>query len=301
MVTSIPDRFAGGVDEERVVAVLTDEERLVATLRPFEPGGVLEQAPWLLPELVDVLGPSIVAVALREARARDADSPQVTPFYEALEAVVAASRGESDECLAHARVALAAMDQQHGLLAAHVAVLAAEQADALGQRPQALELYGIALARDPGVFRRLGLSLPAQIRAAGSVDASQAADLLSRSPRLEDDGGGFLFELTDERACLRTPTGNEIRCTDVPRPPPPPAEGQPTPADQPAVRPDDHPDETQAQRLVRAVHERLLSSFVEMSNVDLGSLDGHTNGGSEVARDRLRQMLEQPGEPTGEP
>lgn len=294
MVTALPDRFAGEVDEERVVAVLTDEERLVTTLRPFVPGGMVDHAPWLLPELVDVMGPAIVAVALREARARDADNPQATPFYEAIDAVIAARRGESDECLLHARAALSAMDQLHGLLAAHVAALAAGQAESAGRHGEALELYGIALAKDPGIFRRLGLALPAQIRSASTEDATQAAELLSRSPRLDETDDGFILDLTDERACLRTPTGNEIRCADVPRPPPPAPEGQAPPADQPAPAPDEHASESQAQLLVRAVHERLLSSFVELSNVDLASLDGHTNGGSEVARDRLRQMLEQP-------
>ena len=75
LFTSIPERMRGFPDDERAIAVLTDERRLLDTLRPFVPGSLAGLSPWMIGELIDVLGPAVVSVALDDARLLDPSEP----------------------------------------------------------------------------------------------------------------------------------------------------------------------------------------------------------------------------------
>ena len=48
------------------------------------------------------------------------------------------------------------------------------------------------------------------------------------------------------------------------------------------------------QRLAYQVHRQIFAAHIALSTIDLGSLDGHTNGGSALANDRLRELMESP-------
>ncbi len=281
VVSAPSDLFGGFADEERVVAVLTDEGRLQDTVRPYMAGGVDGLSPWLTPELVDLLGPAVMRVALRDARERDAEVPAAAPFYLGLEAEIAARDGDADEALRLAEQALEAMDAPGWALArARVAAVAAEAARDDGQDTRAHELFQIALDSDPGVLRRLGLALPASFTAQGDA-ASEAADLLARSPRFDEERGAFVVAVEPApnglRACLRSPSGNELRCVVAERP----GEDEEDPLPLP-------------QRLAYQVHHELFAARIELSTIDLGSLDGHTNGGSALANERLRDLMAEP-------
>lgn len=279
-VTSLPsDLFAGFPDDERVVAVLTDEGRLQDTVRPYMPGGIDGLSPWLTGELIDVLGPAVVAVAVDQAREADAEEPRAEPFYLALDAEIAAARGDEDRALTLASQALEQLTDPgwalvRGRLAARVAAMAEDE----GRARRANELYQIALETDPSVIRRLGLSLPVRLTSSGA-EASEAADLLSRSPRFHEEDGAFVLAVepspTGLRACLRSATGDELRCVEAQRP----AEDEEDPLPLP-------------QRLAYQVHRQLFAARIALSTVDLRSLDGHTNGGTALANDRLRELME---------
>lgn len=281
---SVPDRARLLPDEERVIAVLTDEDRLIDTLRPYVPGGVDGLSPWMTGELVGVLGPAIVSVALREARLRDASEPAAAAAYLALEAELAAARGDEGDAVRLARQALTALDGPgFGLLRARVAAVAAAAAESSGATRDANELFAIAMEIDPGVLRRLGLSLPARVERAGGAEAEEAASLLERSPRLHERGGAFVVAVTELpaalRACLRTASGNELSCAEVPR-----------------TLPEDAPEEERAlgapERLAREAHRQLFGARIRLSSIDLGSLDGRTQGGSRLANERLRDLMQ---------
>src|SRR5690606_2867359 len=142
-----------------VIAVLTDEQRLVDTLRPYVPGGIDGLSPWIAGELVRVLGPAVVSVVLREARLLDASSPAAAAAYAAMDAEIAAARGDEGEAVSAARQALAALEAPGwALLRARVAAVAAAAAEEGGDTAAANELFATALEIEPGVIRRLGLS-----------------------------------------------------------------------------------------------------------------------------------------------
>lgn len=283
LVTSLPDRARLVPDEERVVAVLTDEERLVNTLRPYVPGGIDGLSPWMTGELVGVLGPAIVSVALREARTLDASEPAAANAYLVLDAELAAARGDEEEAVRTARQALTSLEGAGwGLSRARVAAVAAAAAESNGDYSDANELYAIAMESDPGVIRRLGMSLPVRVESSSEPDAEEAASLIERSPRVHDREGGFSIAVTSTpaalRACLRTATNNELSCAEVPR-----ALAEDAPEEERAL--------SAAQRLAREAHRQLFSARIRLSNIDLGSLDGRTQGGSRLANERLRDLM----------
>src|SRR5690606_25052808 len=153
-----------------------------------------------------------------EAKQADGGDPRVAGHYLAIEAEIAAARGEEASAIELATQAMAQLEEPgFALVRARVAAVAAEAAEASGQHRRANELYTSALETDPGVLRRLALRLPVRVEARGGGLASEAAELLEASPRFDDRDGGFVLEVSDAnegglRACLRTATGNEIRC-----------------------------------------------------------------------------------------
>ena len=309
---SVPVGLATWPDEERVVAVLTDSDRLVDTIRPTVPGGIDGLSPWMTADLIEVLGPAVVAVALREARARDAEEPLAAPFYLALDVELAAARGDEAQALRLATELLPQLtDPGWALVRGRVALAGALSAEDEGQETRANELYATVLETDPGLLRRRGVALPAQIRGEGA-DAREAASLLEASPRFTDRRGAF--ELVVEaipnglRGCLRTALGNEIRCAEAHPPEAPPADAHAGEhaddhADDHANGGDDGAEEeedapvdpdaelTLPQRLAREVHRQLFGTRIELSGIDLSSLDGRTTGGSALANERLRELM----------
>lgn len=283
LVSAMPERAEAIADDERIIAVLTDSDRLKDTLRPFVPGSLAGLSPWMIGELIDVLGPAVVSVGLREARRLDAAEPAVNAAYLALEAELAAARGDEDQAIALARRAIPDLEGAGwSLLRARVAAVAAEAAYSSGKYRTANELFATALEVDPGVLRRRGLALPVAFAGRGD-EAQEAIDLLSRSPRFDEEDGAFVVAVSASdvalRACLRTPTGNELRCAEVRK-------------ELGEDAPEEDAELSVAQRLAREAHRQFFSAHIELSSIDMRSLDGRTNGGSRVANERLRELMQ---------
>lgn len=269
------ERTQAWPDEERVATAASD--RLVPTLRLYVHGGLDPVPSWLVGDLVEILGPGVVAVGLRQARAMDADFPAIAPLHDAIEAEVALGQGDEDRALRLARASLERLPASEAVLQARVAAVGAEAARELGDMSTALGLYERALQRDPGVIRRMGLALPAQIRlTAGGEAAARAAELLGRSPRLRDEPG---FVVTIEgagavlRACLRSAQNNLIGCADAP------------------ARQNEDPGDWGA-RLADEFHERIFAFRGLLSATDLHSLDGSNTVASEAAREQIHGVLD---------
>lgn len=304
-VSGLWDRWFGGfTDDERLVAVLSDSGRLQDTLRPYMAGGIDGLSPWMVGELIDVVGPGVFAVALERAETADREEAAATPYYQALDAELAGRRGDTSRALRVGEEALTALEGQRGtaMVRARLAGVLAEAAEDDGRTQRANELYQLAMDVDPSVIRRLGLSLPVRFTASGA-DAEEAADWLSRSPRFHEERGYFELRIESVRggmrACLASAAGNEIRCVTAappaepttPPPTPPSSEGE---EDEDVEEPPEDPnaDLTLPQRLAMEVHRQLFAARIELGAIDLRSLDGRTTGGSALANDRLRELTQ---------
>jgi tetratricopeptide (TPR) repeat protein len=269
--------WAAWADGERVVGVLADDERVVSAFELFGQRS-LPVPVWLLGDLVDVLGADIAAVALERARER-ASSPALAPYYDALWTEVHWRDGDDDEAVRSADAALAALPAGEVLLRARVAAIAADASGRARGLDAALPYFATALAADGGALRRLGLALPVEVRGPDDGPGGAAAELLRASPRLDAERGAFVVVVTgaaELQACLRTREDALAFCVSA-------APDAETAADADLL----------AVRLVEAFHDRAFAMPMQLSNVDLGSLDGTSTVATEVARERSRELLDE--------
>lgn len=291
-------------DGERIRGLLEDEARLVATFRPYVLGGLEPVPTWLLGDLVRVLGPGVAAVAIERARALD-PSDAFAGYYAALAAEIALGQGEPSEALVLAERAARDLPSTEVLLRARVAALAARAADAQGDEAAVRRALVQVMQLDPGTMRRQGLVLPVEIHDASSGAIGPAvAERLRDSPRLREvASGGFGVRIEGQarqlRLCVSSPDGAELSCTEVDltdaRAEPPALLGGATPG---VALPEGPPldDEEVVVRTLRAFHERAFGSGLELSTIDLRSLDGTTVVSEEAARERMQAVLERVSE-----
>ncbi|MDH5490842.1 MAG: hypothetical protein OEY14_02600, partial [Myxococcales bacterium] len=267
-------RFEAWLSGRQAVTLLTEEDRLVGTFRI----GLAESAimpPWLVGELVELLGGGVVAEAIERARAGDARS-EAASYYDAFEAEAALSGGDPERAIELGERALLGLGQAEVLLRARTHALLAEAARQLGE-PELLAHYDQAFQRDPGVLRRLDLALPVQVEIRGDAIAEAVQDALLRSPRFEEGEGGLRIEGQADagggRICLQSRLG-VLAC----------AGASPEPSDTP---------DALAARIVEALLSEAFAPRIDLSQGDINGLDGS----HQVDRDPLRSLFGDPDEP----
>lgn len=282
---ALGSRAAALPDDERVVNVLADDDRLTSTLRPYVDGGLDDLPIWLTGDLVDILGAGVVSVALERAR-REETFAGTAPYFDGIGAEVALAQGHPGLARELSRSALDKLPPAEALLRARVAAIGAEGARRAGDLPTAVAFFQRALELDPGTIRRLGLALPATvIQEAGGPSresgAARAAVLLGRSPRLRAASNAFEVRIQPAsaglRVCLVAPLGTSLGC----------GEAQPDPGE---------PADAFATRLVDDFHRRVFALNVPITDADVRGLDGTTTIARDASRERLRGILDGTGE-----
>lgn len=320
-VECIPDRIKAWMDGRRVSSALADEKRLVATLRPHIQGGLSPIPYWMVGDLVEILGPGVVLDALTEARREDAGIGFVAGHLDAVRAEALLAQGRPVDALKRAALSLERLPAHEALLRARVQGIIAKAARELGKEETEFLALERALRVDGGMLRRMGISLPTKILGSGSL-GKKVAEALHRSPRFRS-GKAFRIEVYEGKdpkgldtlkACLNNHRGEKIRCTETVRGPAPKdedenAEDQDAEKkdkkkpenEQPATPSQSNPnpekvelenDEQYVERMVRVFQHELFAADVRISQIDMGSLDGRVTSGSEIARERLENMLE---------
>ncbi len=270
-----------GADTSRLAALLSSTPRLVATLRPYLQGGLDNVSPWLVGDLVDALGAGVVSVALEAARTADLSTPETEPYYDALEVEIALAQGRSSDALSLVDQALATLPKGEAALQARVAALGAKAALQRGDSTRYLGFLEQAMTRDPGVIRRLGMTLPVIFRVENEPTLTATIPRLLRSPRLvehtEDPAHAFVVLLERKgpawSACLQSPKGSVLSCATLP------------------VDPKKTPDE-ESLALALEFHEQAFAARVGLQSMDLHSLDGSNTLASEAERRELKKALE---------
>lgn len=295
----------GLADRERIRGLLDDEARLVATFRAYVLGGLEPVPTWLQGDLVEIVGPGVAAVAIARARALD-PGEGFSAYYDALAAEVALAQGDEAGARRLVELALQGLPPTEVLLRARVAAIGARAALGEGDEAAARRWLTQVMQLDPGTIRRQGLAIPVVIRnvSSGEVGAEVAARLAD-SPRLYEASGGFEVRVEGEgralRICVSSPDGAELSCTAVDLTeardgPPAVAGGEPTDgAVTEGSRPQGEPlsNAQVVARTLQSFHERAFGFGLELSAVDLRSLDGTTVVSEEAARERMQAVLEQ--------
>jgi len=251
---------------------IADDDRLIGTFRIGSSRGAIMQ-PWLAGELVDVVGPGIVAESVRLGRTED-DRDGADAYYDAFAAEAALAAGDESDARRLAERALAELNPAEALLRARVHAVAAEAAVREGEVRSALGDYETAFGIDPGVFRRLGYSVPVLIDESGGEVGSAVASAMRWSPRFYEAEAGMTIRIeadgTRGEVCLVGPSGGVLGCADAARES---AEDAPT----------------FAARLSDAFHEAAFAPIISLTQADANSLDGSNR----VTRDPLEGLFQE--------
>jgi hypothetical protein len=254
-----------------VQRLLSDDARLIGSFRIGTSSAAI-MPPWLLGEFCEVLGPGVVHEATLKARQND-KRPGAAAYYDAVAAEVALASGQSHDAIVLADRSLAGLGPSEVLLQARVMAVAAEAARDLDQMQAARARYGAAFQRDPGVFRRLEFPVPVEIRASGSDVATDVAAMLSRSPRFTVAEGGLSLSVQVDgagaRVCLAGDQAQQLGCAEY---------------DAKSLK----PGERYAQRIAEEAQKQLFSPRIDLTQMDINSLDGQNLAG----RDALETLFQ---------
>ncbi|MBM3462406.1 MAG: tetratricopeptide repeat protein [Armatimonadetes bacterium] len=247
----------------QIAALLSRGESLDVFLRPHHVDSVAPT--WLIPSLGPALGPGVIAV--EAARVMLDPSPEAAR----LKGFMLATRGECrvdqhawQDALDDLNEAAQTLPSGELLLRARVEALQAAASEGVGDFPGAMSHWQRVMGMDPGVVRRLGLSLPVEIQGHG-----EAVSLLAGSPRFRQVSGGFRLIVEPQSARLTGPDGS-VLCRV-------------------SVKAEKTPDDT-ARALCKAIHQAVFAPRVDLSQIDIGSLDGSNESGA-TSRDQVRNLI----------
>ena len=243
-------RFQAWMSARQAARFLDDEARLVGTFAIGTARSAV-MPPWLLGELIGVLGPGVVRAAVEQVAGEDAREGAVA-YYDAVLAEVSLAQRDYAEAVVHADSALEGLQPGDALLRERVRAVLGK---GLSDPRQATALYEEVLATDPGLFRRLGWALPVEVRSSDATIDRDLAKAVMRSPRFESSNDGLRIEVEGARICLFGRTGAAWGCGEA----------------QPA---EDETGRSYKQRIVDAFHAEIFSPRVDLSRIDINSLDG---------------------------
>ncbi|MDT8428899.1 MAG: hypothetical protein RQ757_09050 [Pseudomonadales bacterium] len=209
-------QFKAWRSARHAASLFADRETLKNRLRPYAPLDV-HIPEWMELELVDIMGPGIIAAALDEARAEGMFSLN-EGYYFSYRTGIAWSRRQTAEVLRYGQQALELLPEREMLLRTRVSAYMADAAWRQDDFSTALSLYSEVLQNDPGLPRRLGLALPVDFRFVDTAQAAELSSYLAASPRFRRHPNGFLLEITATdgfQACLRQRNEAEIACQQL--------------------------------------------------------------------------------------
>lgn len=265
-------RFHAWMSGRRASRLLADDHRLVGTFRIGTSRSAV-MPPWLVGELAQVSGPGVVREAVRRAR-QDDRRDGADAYYDAFAAEAALESGDESRAIELSIRALDALGPAEALLRARVLAVEAEAHLRRGDVSRSTSRWEQAFQIDPGVTRRMGLSLPVALESSGGAIADEVLDALEDSPRLSERQGGLTVRIDADASrgevCLLGLSGAVLGC------------GEAAPQQQ------EDPSEF-AARIAGAFHESAFAPRVDLSAGDINSLDGS----NAVSRDPLDDVLDQ--------
>lgn len=287
----LPD-WEGWEDEETLAGALSDRELLLGTLMPHRDKSLASPS-WLNGGLIPVLGTGVVSAGLNAAQLRET-APEGRAWLQAQAAEVAYWEGDEEEVRRLGLLALEGMPVGDRLMRARIqALVAAASSDPTEQA----RLYTEAWRLHPGVFRLVGLALPARIEAEGGSFAEGIAAALRRSPRFTSANNGFRVTVSGTTdsvdACLLDPDNSRLVCTKLRPPPPKTAEVTSEGASENNPPPPAEPPTEQEilEWMVDLFHRRAFGLPLGVNLHDVQSLDGTTVLMTEIRREKLENLL----------
>ncbi|QQR89884.1 MAG: hypothetical protein IPJ88_17220 [Myxococcales bacterium] len=264
---------------QQVARLLSEGSRLAGTFKIGSAQSAV-MPPWFAGDLIDVLGPSVSMEALREAEQSD-ERPLVQAYYDAFKAETFLRAGRYIESLRAANAAEKTLGKAEVLLRARLFVVAAEASWQIGQAKQSAMWVDRALQHDPGAFRRLEIPIPTRFPTAANALEARVLKFLARSDRLDKQDRAairlqFLQNTASMRLCLIGASGDALGCA------------------QHKIK---HRKED-AANIAKAFHEQVFAPNVDLTQVDINSLEGSNIRSPDALRSLFNEEPAASGNPS---
>lgn len=244
----------------RLNALLVPAKRLPWILRPYAPDSPVVE--WMRPGLHGAIGTGLSRAEIDLLLARKGSTAErEVPYLQAARGEALIAAGEWENGLTALTAARKTLPKEEALLNARMEALAAHALEKLGQLDRAAVAWRNAMERHAGMVRLLELSIPVTLSTDNSPVANKAVSYLEKSPRFHR-GRGFQLavNVTGRRAYaqLRGRDGAVLMQASV------------------AMLPD---DTDSARLLCKEIHRRAFATKIDLSQMDINSLDGSVTSG----------------------
>ena len=258
---------------QRAAATMVEHGRLHTSLRWCYIHGTVVVPNYIRPELVTIYGPGVVIAAIEEQQAKQWEGKQVEqPYLLSLLAEAQALLGNTGPALQNLAQAIEKLPRAEVLLKFRLLARQASLLERSGGTGAAIKAYQQIMEQAPSTMRTLELALPVKVEGDSAGMLSQASSMMLNSPRFREDSGGLTVRMAGNseqlRASLLGLDGTVISTANV------------------KVLSDS--DQT-ARDLVAEIHAKFFSPHIDMSQLDIKSLDGMTTG--QVQSQKLQDMF----------
>lgn len=244
----------------RLNALLVPNKRLPWILRPYAPDSPVTE--WMRPGLYGAVGAGLARTELEALLARKGTTAErEEPYLRAALGEVLVRSGAYEKGLAALTIAKNKLPQEEALLRARLETLAAHALERSGELDRAAVAWRNAMERHAGMVRLLDLSIPVTLSSDNSPAANQAVAWLEKSPRFHR-GRGFALAVSSNGQRLYA----QLRGRD----------GAVLTQASTNMLPD---LKDSARMLCKEVHRRAFATKIDLSQMDINSLDGSVTSG----------------------
>ncbi|CAN0171265.1 unnamed protein product, partial [Phaeothamnion confervicola] len=245
---------------QRAAAIMVEHDRLHSSLRWSYAHGTVVIPNYARPELATIYGPGVTLAAIRELEETDWEGKEFEqPYLLSITAEAQALLGNTSQALESIAVCLEKLPRAEVLLKSRLLARQAQLLERSGDTPAAMKAYQKVMEQAPSMLRTLEIALPVKIEGDNDSMLSYASSMTMRSPRFRSDSNGLTIKFASGgdklTASLIGLDGTVISSADV------------------NVLGDQ--DQT-ARDLVAELHAKFFSPHIDMSQLDIKSLDGMT-------------------------
>jgi hypothetical protein len=257
------------VKGQQAASSIVSHGRLLNSMRyAYAPGTVLIPN-YVRVELATLLGPGTTLAALDELEAKQFENlERERPYLATIRFEALARLGRNAEAFELLKDIETNLPRSEVLLRVRLLARAAQMHLSAGDQNEALPYLQQVMEKAPGLLRNLHVALPVEFSDDGSAVAAEAVALCRRSPRFTESPGAFRVAVTASGARLLGPDGSVLSHAEL---------GQLKKGDEAHVL------------LTQAIHDRFFAAPIDLSQLDISSLDGVVTGG--VQSKQMQEMF----------
>lgn len=272
------------VADIQIQALVTKNDRVAASFRPYYAPRTIIVSDWHRPDLVEIYGAGVSLQAIEGIYAQPPESLDwEKPVLEVSRAEIAFQRGRESEAIEILQATIPELSEARAVIRARAEARLAGLLFDEDRFEEAMQVGTRVFDTAPAMFRHLGISIPIQVSVDEHSESQQVARALTKSPRFHRDSRGFQVSIRQAGdsllASLSTPQGSLLAEAAVP------------------LQGEQRAKQSAAAELTERFHQKAFAPRIDLSQRDINSLDGSTLTESRRS-ERARQAI---GKPNPEP